>query len=272
MTVYLATLTTILALAFFVGRRLGRRRAARNGRLSPLVAGILIGAGLLWLIAAWWARFYADTDGFGAPLAEEFAHSGKWLVLFAAAAAGHGYICGAGQIPPAAARKLFYFTALFGMATLVVWRTVPVYFLLGEGKRDAGHFVREAADYECTCGAVALLNYLEQFCGVKNLTERSVSEACGVTLEGSTTAALVRAAHHFSLTNAIARVLTWQELEQQKLPVIVAISTLPQVHHASLLIRLDQDSASFIDPAYGEWKISRGRFQEIWYGKTVLFD
>ncbi len=272
MTVYLATLTTIFALAYLFGWRLGRRRAACNGRLSPLVAGIFIGVGLFWLMAAWRARFYADTDGVGATPAEWFAHSGKWLVLFTAVTAGHGFICAAKQIPPTIARKLFYFIALFGMAGLVVWRTVPVYFLLGDGRRDAAHLMRESADCEYTCGAVALLNYLEQFHGATNLTEREVSKVCGVTTEGCTTAALVRAAQHFGLTNASARVLTSPELEQHKLPVIVAVSTLPSVHHATLLIGIDAQSASFIDPAYGAWKISRARFQEIWYGKTVLLE
>ena len=116
------------------------------------------------------------------------------------------------------------------------------------------------------------MNYLEQFRGVKNLTEREVSRICGVTTEGSTMTALVKAARHFGLTNATARGLSWPELERQKLPVIVSISTLPQVHHATLLLRLDATNASFIDPAYGAWNISRERFRQIWYGKTVLLE
>ena len=203
----------LIALASLAGWRLGRRRTGRNGRLSPLAAGTVSGFGLLWFVGAWLARAHADTNGVGATLAEWFAHSGKWLVLLAAAAAGNGFICGAKQIPPTPWRKAFYFTALLGLAGLVVWRTVPVYFLLGDGRRNTDHFVRQSADYEYTCGAVALLNYLEQFRGAKNLTEREVSKICSVTTEGSTMAALVRAAHHFGLTNATARVLNWQELE-----------------------------------------------------------
>jgi hypothetical protein len=272
MTAYLTTIIAVAALASFVGRRWGRRRAAQNGRLSPLAAGLALALGSVWFLAAWRARFYADTDGPGATLAEGFAHSGKWLVLLAAVAAVHGFIGGAKQIPPTAGRKIFYFAAVFGVAALVVWKTVPVYFLLGDGQRDASGFVRESEKLEATCGAVALLNALEQFHGAKNLTEREVSKICGVTTEGTTTAALVRAARYFGLANATARGLTARELEQQKLPVIVAISTLPQVHHATLLIRLDEKSASFIDPDYGAWKISRERFQQIWYGKTVLLE
>ena len=260
------------ALAFLAGWRWGQRRATRNERLSPLAAGIALALGLFWFLAAWQARIYADTDGAGATLAEWFAHSGKWLVLLAAAAAGHGFIGGAKQIPPTAGRKVFYFAAVLGVAALVIWKTMPIYFLLGDGQRDADGFLRESEKLEVTCGAVALLNALEQFHGAKNLTEREVAKICGVTTEGTTTAALVRAARHFGLTNATARGLTARELERQKLPVIVSISTLPQVHHATLLIRLDGKNASFIDPAYGAWKISRERFQQIWYGKTVLLE
>ena len=272
MTAYLTTLTFVFATAGFAGWRLGKRCSGRSARLSPLAASLGIGLGQLWLVVSWWARFYADTDDVGATLAEWFAHFGRWLVLLAASVAGHGFICGAKQIPRTAMRRIFYCTAFMGLAGLVVWRTVPVYFLLGEGRRDADYFVRESEDYECTCGAVALLNALEQFYGAKNLTEREVSKVCGVTMEGSTTASLVLAAHHYGLTNTAARVLTWPELEQQKLPVIVAISTLPQVHHATLLIGLDGKFASFIDPAYGSWKVSCARFRQIWYGKTVLLE
>ena len=268
---YLATLTAVVTPAFLTGWWLGRRRgSAQSVHLSRRAAGTVIGLGLAWFVAAWLARRYADTDDAGAPLAEWFAYSGQWLVLLAATGFGSGFILGAKQIPASPWSRILYFAAIIGIAGLVVGRTVPIYFLLGDGRRDADHFVRQSADYEYTCGAVALLNYLEQFCGSKNLTEREVSEICGVTTAGNTTTALVRAAHHFGLGNASARVLSWRELEAQKLPVIVSISTLPQVRHATLLIRLGEKSASFIDPAYGSWKISRERFQQIWYGKTVL--
>ena len=255
-----------------MGWRLGRRCSGRNVHLSLRAAGTVIGFGLFWFVGAWLARSYADTDDIGSPLAEWFAYSGQWLVLLAATGFGNGFIFGAKQIPAAPWRTALYFASIIGIVGLVIWRTMPVYFLLGDGQRDADHFVRQSAKYEYTCGAVALLNYLEQFHGTKNLTEREVSKICGVTTAGTTSAALVRAAHHFGLGNASARVLNWRELEEQKLPVIVSISTLPQVRHATLLIRLDEKSASFIDPAYGSWKISRERFQQIWYGKTVLLE
>ena len=37
------------------------------------------------------------------------------------------------------------------------------------------------------------------------------------------------------------------------------ISTLPSMHHATLLVRLDADRAEFVDPAYGKWfSLERG--------------
>ncbi|MEI6074448.1 MAG: cysteine peptidase family C39 domain-containing protein [Verrucomicrobiota bacterium] len=269
---YLATLTFLVSLAFFTGWRLGRRGSGQSVHLSRRASGTVIGLGLVWFVGAWLARRYADTDSAGSSLAEWFAYAGQWLVLLVATGFGSGFIFGAKQMPTSPWKRTLYFATVIGIAGLVVGRTMPIYFLLGDGRRDADHFVRQSAEYEYTCGAVALLNYLEQFCGSKNLTEREVSKICGVTTAGTTTTALVRAAHHFGLGNASARVLNGRELEAQKLPVIVSISTLPQVRHATLLIRLDDKSASFIDPAYGSWKISRERFQQIWYGKTVLLN
>jgi hypothetical protein len=205
-------------------------------------------------------------------LAEWFSFSGKWWVLLAGAMFGHGLACGLKQIPHSWLRRALYFGATLMLAGLVVSRTLPVYFLLGDGTRDANGYLIQSSNYEYICGAVALLNYLEQFHGTKGLTEREVSKICGVTVEGSTTTALVRAAHAYGLTNATARMLAWPELEQRGRPVIVSISTLPQVHHATLLIMVDAQQVYFIDPAYGSWRASRERFREIWYGKTILLE
>jgi len=157
-----------------------------------------------------------------------------------------------------------------GMLTLIVARTVPVYFLLDAGRRDENGCVRQSKQIEVTCGAVALLNYLERYRHHPPLSEREVSMVCGVTSEGTTTTALVKAARHFGLTNATARVLRPDELD--KLPAIVSISTLPTLHHATLLLKLDAERAYFLDPAYGFLDLPRQRFQEIWYGQTVLLE
>jgi hypothetical protein len=271
MTTYLATTAALIALAMFAGWRAGRRPKDRQ-KLSPLAVSALAGLGFLWFFAAQIARQLADADGFGSAFAEWFAHSGKWFVLLAAMMFGHGWICGAGQFPTERVRRILYGVAVLGMGLLIVSRTIPVYFLLEDGQRDENGCLRQSKKIEVTCGAVALLNYLERFRNHPPLTEREVSRVCGVTAEGTTASALVKAARHFGLTNAAARVLTLAELEQAKLPVIVSISTLPTVHHATLLIKLDGERAYFIDPAYGYWDLPRQRFREIWYGKTVLLE
>jgi hypothetical protein len=272
MTAYLATVLGIALTAFAVGWRLARSQQNRRGELPPETAVALIGLGLAWFIIARLARTYADTDGLGAEVADWFAHSGKWLVLLGGMVFGHGWICGGKQIPPAGMRRILYFIPVLGIVALMVARTVPVYFLLGHGRRDADGLVRQSEQVETTCGAVALLNYLEQYRQHAPLTEREVARVCGVTAEGTTTRALVNTAHQFGLTNATARVLTLAEIEKSRLPVIVSISTLPTVHHATLLVSLDAERVNFIDPAYGKWSVPRARFLEIWYGKTVLLE
>ncbi len=272
MIAYLFLITVLAAAAFAVGWRRGRTQPNRTENLSPLTAVLLVGLGLAWFIGARLARTYSDTDGFGTDAAGWFAHTGKWLVLLAAMMFGHGWICAGKLVPPGRTRRIFYFTAVLGMMVLIGWRTLPVYFFLGDGRRDADGYLRQSQAYEVTCGAVALLNYLEQFRQHPPLTEREVSRVCGVTLEGSTTAALVKAAHHYGVTPATARVLTLAELEKLPLPAIVSISTLPGLHHATLLVKLNAERAEFIDPAYGKWSVSRARFQEIWYGRTVLLE
>ncbi len=232
----------------------------------------MLALGIGWLLAARLARNYADTDGFGADAAGWFAQSGKWFALLGAVFFGHGWICGTRQTPNRSTQRILYYVAILGMAALVVSRTFPVYLLLDAGRRDKAGCLRQSEKIEVTCGAVALLNYLERYQHHSPLTEREVSRICGVTPEGTTPYELVNAARHYGLTNATARVLTLKELEQARLPVIVSISTLPTVHHATLLIKLDTERAWFIDPAYGFWDIPRGRFQEIWYGRTVLFE
>ncbi len=117
-----------------------------------------------------------------------------------------------------------------------------------------------------------LVNYLERHRGVTNLTERIVTKVCGTTVEGTTTMRLLRAARAFGLTNATARMLNWNELVRHKLPVVVYISTLPEVRHATLLVKIDPQQFHFIDPAYGSWKVSPEFFRQVWFGKTVLLD
>ncbi|HEX9046843.1 MAG TPA: cysteine peptidase family C39 domain-containing protein, partial [Verrucomicrobiae bacterium] len=272
LVVYAATVLVIIAGATLAGWLLGRRHSPHAGKHSFLKTILLLVGVVGWYVVANWARHYSDTDGFGAAVAEWFGFSGKWYFLLAAMMAGHGWIIGSRQAPGGSRQRILYLLAVLGMATLVVGKTIPIYFLLDAGQRDADGFLRESDRVEVTCGAVALLNYLERYRHCPPLTEREVSRACHVTMEGATPTALVRAAHYFGVTNVTARVLTPAQLDMMRLPAIVSISTVPGMHHATLLIHLDADHADFIDPAYGRWRTTRERFQQIWYGRTVLLE
>jgi len=269
---FFITLAAVVLLGWLLGRWLGRRFCTHPTIPSFKSGGFVVGLGVLWFVAAWLTRSYADTDHPGAVLAEWFAHTGKWWTLLTALMVGHGAVGSLKQIPSFGPRRALYFGMLFTLITLTSVRMIPIYFLLGDGQRDAQGYIRQSRDYEYTCAGVALLNYLEQYRCVKGLTERALSQACGTTLEGSTTAALVRAARGYGLTNAAARVLTEGELARHGRPAIVSISTLPSLRHATLLVRLDAQQAHFIDPSYGTWIASRERFRKIWYGKTVLLE
>jgi uncharacterized membrane protein YhaH (DUF805 family) len=262
-TVYFITLAGVMLCATASGWWLGRRSPARNDKHTFKFAGLVIGLAILWFATALLARFHADTDRPGATLAEWFAHAGKWWILLVAVMFGYGLAYSRKRVPRAWSSRVLYFGTLLVLVGLVIYR---------DGSRDANGYLRQSPNHEYTCAAVALLNYLEQYHGLKGLTEREVSQKCGITTEGATTAALVRAAHRYGLTNARARGLSLTELEQLGRPAIVFISTLPKVHHATLLVKLDADQAHFLDPAYGRWSLPRDRFREVWYGRTVLLE
>lgn len=272
MFAYLLTVAIAIAMAVPVGWRVGCKRRGGTTQLSPLAAVVWGGLAILWFVFAQKARAYADTDGVGSSAAEWFAHSGKWMMLLAVVMFGHAWIMGAALLPSSKPRRLVYSVAILGVAALAISRSAPVYLLLDEGRRDDKGCLLQSRRIEVTCAAVALLNYLERHRNHAPLTEREVSRVCALTMEGTTTAALIKAARHYGLTNATARVLTPSELEQAKLPAIVSISTLPGVHHATLLLKLDGGRAYFLDPAYGYCDLPRQRFQETWYGKTVLLE
>lgn len=272
MFTYLLTLSALSAVAVLAGWHAGRGRRRDKTRLTTLEVMVWACLPILWFLAAQKARKYADTDGFGSAAAEWFAHSGKWLLLLAGVMFVHGWIIGAAQLPGGVSRRTLYSIAILGVAILAISRSTPVYFLLDQGRRDEKGCLRQSTKIEVTCAAVALLNYLERHRNHAALTEREVSRVCALTMEGTTTSALLRAARHYGLTNATARALKELELEKTKLPAIVSISTLPGVHHATLLLKLDHERAYFLDPAYGYCDLTRQRFQEVWYGKTVLLE
>jgi hypothetical protein len=85
---YLTTILALAVIALIAGWQLGRRQSSGKS-LSPTAAGMLLAAGIFWLLAARLARSHADTDGFGADAAGWFVQSGKWFVLLGAMLFGH---------------------------------------------------------------------------------------------------------------------------------------------------------------------------------------
>lgn len=269
---FLVTFLGIAFLANVIGNWVGHLELGRRIGSHPLTALALLLSIFLWFVAAWVARPYADTDQPGWQVAEWFAHAGKWWTLLAGGLFFHGVIMGANLIPRTIRHRLLYHGAVLLTVGLVGLRTMPVYFFLGEGKRDRNGYLIQSVGFESTCAGVALVNYLERHHNASNLTERAVSRLCGTTQEGTTTTALLRAARVLGLTNASARCLRLEELAQHGPPVIISISTIPSVRHATLLEKIDSQQCHFIDPAYGLWSVSRERFLQIWYGKAVLLD
>ncbi len=266
---FLLVMLVPIALGWWIGWQSRPRTVSKS-----LLLGAVMGVGALWFAATWWIRSYADTDKPGWPLAEWYAHAGKWWTLLAGVMLGYGIALGAKKIPPSRWRRFSYYLVLLCVVGLVGRRTMPVYLFLkpDAGRRDANGYMLQSLDHEYTCAGVALLNYLERHRDVTNLTERVVTEACGTTMEGSTTIMLLRAARSFGLTNATARVLDWNELAGLQRPAIVYISTLPGLRHATLLVKVGPEELHFIDPSYGPWKAKHDYFQRAWFGKTVLLD
>jgi hypothetical protein len=262
-----AIVTVALLAGILCGKRL-KNRVRPNSRWAAIFLILLA----VWFALTWWARAHAETDHIGWQLAETWAHTGKWYALLAGAIFAISFACSIERQTPSRLRRLLHATACLLFIGVVAWRTAPVYFLMKEGQRDSNGYLRQSKEFECTCGAVALANYLQSFRGYSPVSEREITKICRTTVEGSTTANILRAAEYFGLKNATARTITWNELLELHRPVIVSISTLPGVLHATLLVGMDGRKASFIDPAYGQWSISEQRFREIWRDKTILLD
>lgn len=134
--------------------------------------------------------------------AEAWALTWKWYLLLGGTLFAVRF---ASQLEPKKTWLLpVTYVLLVGVAG---WRTMPVYLLVGEDRRDAAGYLRQSQGLQSTCGGVALANYLEQF-HKHRVSEREISRAARTTSEGSTTANLLRAAREFGLTNATARALS----------------------------------------------------------------
>ena len=129
--------------------------------------------------------------------------------------------------------------------------------------------IRQTIEY--TCSPVSLGNLLERLGLPGDISERNLARLCGTTVEGTTTAGLIRAATEYGLRVDVCRRLNVEALASLGGPALVSISTIPAVRHATLFLRFDGDRALFMDPAYGRRDIGIDRFRKIWYGKTLVF-
>ncbi len=269
---YLATLVLVLGAGAALGAWANRYARGPGALSSRRWGGLILLAFAAWLAVSWAARAYSETARPGWAAAEWWAHAGKW----------HGFLVGYAATvllawrsvsPGQAVRSRFLLGLLaLGLVGLAAYRTLPVFVLLGEGARDASGYLRQSTRHEYACAAVALANYVEQYRGHRPLTEREAARWCRTTVEGTTQSAVLQAARRCGLSKAACRKLSFPELKQRGHPMMVSISTLPAVRHASLLVRLDEEWAWFIDPAYGEWRTPLANFKRIWYGTTVTFD
>jgi predicted double-glycine peptidase len=268
---YLFTVFMIATVPLLLGYGLGHRALPeRRIRLLPaMTAAILVVSA--WIGLSWWTRGYSDTDRWGWFLAEWWAHSGKWylfgtLVLF--------FLGAAFGLEGPEMRKRPYRVVLGAVAVLIavwtlVWRTIPVYvFLPPENQRNENGFILQRVPY--TCGPASLGNLMEQYLGRSDVSERELVKLSRTTYEGTTTSGLIRAAKLSGLRVVSCRVMTPEELEAQDQPAIVMLSTIPEVHHATLFLSFSGDTVKFLDPAIGYWSCSRQRFDHIWYGKTLI--
>jgi len=268
---YIPMLLVLVVGAMFLGYRAAVRKGA--GRPTRTMAAVPLASIVAWFALSWVARKYAETDCWGWPAAEWWAHSGKWYVFATFMLFFLGFAFGFEDPHPRWRRVLLGSCAVLLVVWTTVWRTIPVYaFLPRSVKRDdADGTIRQTVEY--TCGPVTLANLMEQYMGITNVTEREMSRLSGCTYEGTTLSGLIRAARRSGLRVVSCRTMTMSELEELGRPAIVSISTIPVVRHATLFVEFDGDNASFIDPgSAARFIMTRERFGRVWYGKTLVLD
>lgn len=266
---YIVLLLVIGIVPMLVGYRLAKSRPAGfhvHNALAAASAGVAIA---VWFGVSWFARRYAETDGMGWAWAERWAHSGKWYFFATFMLFALGFAFGFEKPTARRSRVAVCAVAVLIVIWTTVWRTIPIYaFLPDTTVRDKNGHLTQTAEY--TCGPVSLANLMEQFFGFRDVTERRLSRLSRTTCEGTTVSGLVRAARLRGLSVIACRTMSMTELEAMGRPAIVSISTIPSVRHATLLVGFDGDTVRFIDPSYGYREITRARFAQIWYGKTLI--
>lgn len=229
-----------------------------------------VALGLIALVGLWWllamgARTYADGDGWGWQWVEGYARTGKWGVL----AGGFLFVLGAAvhQAKEHQVRQLGIVLMELVVVTALVWRTIPIYaWMSPEDQRDERGHLRQSTHH--SCGPVALGNLMEVW-GVSAPSERELVRRAGTTTEGTTISGMIRAAEASGFTVRSCESRTVSELLNMTLPVIVRVSTLPGLLHATTLTHFKDGRAYFIDPDYGRRSIPIERFERVLTGKVL---
>jgi predicted double-glycine peptidase len=266
---YLLTLVVLSTVPLYLAFRSAKAHPARHTGIGVKSVFWTVLGGGGWFAITWVSRNYAETDLPLWAVAEWFAHRGCWYVFGAVAMYFIGVaICR--QHALGRRRQVWLGLCVEVMLLwLVVWRTVPIFiFLNNEVTRGERGFIRQSIEY--TCAPVSLGNLLEMEGNIQ-ISERFLSRISGTTVEGTTMSGILRAGRSQGLEVSLCRSLMFEELESLGAPAFVQISTLPSVRHAVLFVGMDKTHVQFVDPAYGLHEVTRRRFAEIWYGKTIMF-
>lgn len=268
---YIVRLLAVAVAPLVAGHALARRWGDGAGARPWREAGLAAAGVGLWFAVSWLARRYAETDAGGWRMAEGWAHSGKWYAFGGAVLFFLGVGAAREPVPARRGRAARCTVGALLVVWSVAWKTMPIYVLIDrETKRAPAGHLRQSVEY--TCGPVSLANLMELFHGYRGLSERDMARVAGTTSEGTTTGGLIRAARKKGLAVRECRVMHMDELAARGGPALVHISTLPHVRHGTLLLEFKGDEVRFVDPQYGYRAISRRRFSEIWYGKTLILD
>ena len=266
------TMTRILTIIFLAaaGHLSGRVLARFCGARRSLARSIMITLVLLPIViflSGFAARHLTDTATPYWRIYEAWAFTGRWLSLLFCVYAMLAFAV-AHEGP--SNRKAILITRSLVLLVVVLF-TMPLWMFLGDGRRDGDGYMRQTRNGQYTCAPVALANYLEQFAGHAPVTERQMARLCRTTLQGTTTANLIRAAQISGLDGARAVMLDTDALHALGQPAIIKISTVPGMRHATLFVNWTPGAgAIIIDPSYGRKLMKPDHFRGSLYGRTLL--
>ena len=269
---WMTTILLVTLVAVAAGFSLGQRHpgAGHGTRMRVWCFGILALL-LVWYLSAKLARTYGDRDIPLWPLVEWWAHTGMWYAFMGATVLGMGFAAGSQPVPRGLWRSLSIVVALLVAIAGTAALTMPIYLTMKPcTQRNKNGLIQQSSRH--TCAPTSLANYLERFAGRTNVSERDMARLSGTTIAGTTSSGLLRAARASGLRVVACRTMSMQEIEALNMPVIVSISTVPSVHHATLLWKFEGGNVHLFDPDYGYEVRSREWFQRVWYGKTIVLD